>query len=157
MNVIDRFSDEYFFLSNFYPCKIEYDNLTYDSSEALFQALKCINIADRKLFVGLTASDAKKLGRKVNLRPDWEDIKINVMRLIVHEKFAQNPYLKMQLYCTNNAILVEGNTWFDTFWGECNGVGENNLGKILMEERTAIAHEIEMNDLYEMFTDKSND
>ena len=137
--VIDKFDGKYFFLSNFYPCEIKYDGLTYNSSEALFQALKCVNSSDRKLFIGLTASQSKKLGRKVNLRPDWESVKIDIMKLVIHEKFSQNPYLKKQLLCTENSTLIEGNTWNDTFWGVCNGVGENNLGKILMAERDLIS------------------
>lgn len=36
---------------------------------------------------------------------------------------------------TGESILIEKNTWGDTYFGVCNGVGENNLGKDLMSIR----------------------
>ena len=69
------------------------------------------------------------------MRPDWNDIRVDIMRNIVNAKFTQNPDLMNKLLETNDAELLEGNWWKDTFWGICNGEGENNLGKILMEIR----------------------
>ena len=57
------------------------------------------------------------------------------MEDICRAKFTQNEELKKKLIDTGDATLIEGNTWNDTFWGVCNGVGENNLGKILMKIR----------------------
>jgi predicted NAD-dependent protein-ADP-ribosyltransferase YbiA (DUF1768 family) len=57
------------------------------------------------------------------------------MTEIVGEKFNQNPELKEKLLATKDIELVEGNHWHDTYWGVCNGVGENHLGKILMAYR----------------------
>ena len=71
------------------------------------------------------------MGRIVELRPDWENIKINVMASLVAQKFMQ-PHLRDMLLATGDAKLIEGNTWGDRFWGQCSGVGENQLGKILM-------------------------
>ena len=69
------------------------------------------------------------------LRDDWEAVKIQIMYQIVYAKFSQNPLLKQKLLDTGDAYLQEGNTWYDTFWGVCNGVGQNNLGYILMRVR----------------------
>ena len=60
------------------------------------------------------------------------DVKVKLMFVLVTEKFKQNPELKQKLLETGNQELIEGNTWNDTFWGVCNGQGQNWLGKILM-------------------------
>lgn len=137
MDKIDNFSKEYHFLSNFYPTKIFYQELEYDSSEAAFQAMKCKNISDRKKFVGLNPSEAKRLGRKILLREDWNNVKDRIMYEICTIKFV-NQQLKRKLLATGNAYLEEGNSWNDTYWGTTNGIGENVLGKILMRIREEI-------------------
>ena len=43
--------------------------------------------------------------------------------------------LKEKLLETEDEYLEEGNTWGDKVWGTVNGVGANNLGRILMEVR----------------------
>lgn len=135
--VINEFRGDYFFLSNFYPVKVVYRGLIFESSEAAFQAAKCPE--RMREFCGLNPSEAKKLGRKVRLRDDWEEVKYDVMYEICKEKFWQNPDLARRLICTDNDQLVEGNTWGDKIWGVCDGVGSNRLGKILMRIRTEMA------------------
>lgn len=136
-NVIDEFRDENFFLSNFYICKVKIDGIEYSSSEAAFQAQKCVNPEEKKKFIDMTPTQAKRYGKKVELRPDWEDVKISIMKEIVSQKFLQNPTLLEKLMATGDKELIEGNHWRDYFWGVCNGKGKNNLGKILMEVREA--------------------
>lgn len=89
-----------------------------------------------------TPGKAKKIGRSVDLREDWEDVKIAVMIAVIRRKFSARyrPELCQQLIDTGDAILVEGNTWGDTFWGVCNGKGKNNLGRILMARREVLKH-----------------
>lgn len=135
MNSITEFRGEYAFLSNMYPCKIKLGNVTYSCAEAAFQAVKLEDKSQRKMFAGLNGYEARKLGRQVKLRADWAKIKVDVMRWIICEKFAQNLTLKLKLIDTNDMQLIEGNTWGDTFWGVCNGNGQNQLGKILMQYR----------------------
>lgn len=137
MNVIDSFRDEYEFLSNFYPCKIVIDGIQYQNAEAAFQAQKTLDIDERKKFTSYSPVRAKHYGRKVTLRDDWEDIKLDVMLEVVSEKFKQNPHLLESLMRTGDAILIEGNTWHDYFWGVCRNKGQNHLGKILMKVRNA--------------------
>ena len=60
------------------------------------------------------------------------------MEEIIYEKFNQNLDLKAKLLETGNAELEEGNTWGDTCWGICNGIGKNMLGQILMRVRTQL-------------------
>jgi ribA/ribD-fused uncharacterized protein len=144
MNKINSFRDEYYFLSNFYECSVTYNGLTYKNNEAAFQAQKCINPKDREKFCNLRASESKKLGRRVVLRKDWEDIKIKVMTDIVKAKFEQNEDLQKKLLATEDAYLEEGNTWGDRIWGTVNGVGANNLGRILMNVRKELQLELDI-------------
>lgn len=133
--VIDKFTGDYFFLSNYYRVSFDVDGITYLNSEAAFHAYKSTNIGVRKVFGNLSPSIAKHFGRQIELRPDWEDIKLDIMRKVVDAKFSQNPNLRTALLRTGDAMLVEGNTWGDKFWGVCDGTGENHLGQILMELR----------------------
>lgn len=138
MKKIDSFRDEYYFLSNFYEAPITYNGITYQNNEAAFQAQKCTKREDQLLFSKLNSSEAKKLGRQVSLRSDWESVKINIMQEVVFAKFSQNPALAEKLINTGIAYLEEGNTWGDRIWGTVNGQGANNLGLILMEVREKI-------------------
>ena len=83
-------------------------------------------------FTNLNGAAAKKLGRTVKLRPDWNEVKLSVMLEVLRHKFNQNPDLADKLLATGDTLLQEGNTWHDYYWGVCNGKGENNLGKLLM-------------------------
>ena len=132
---IDLFRGEYFFLSNFYEAPVEYEGLTYQNSEAAFQAQKCTDPKEREAFTTMNPSEAKKAGRTVTLRKDWEDVKIAVMTGVVKAKFEQNPDLAEMLLATKDAYLEEGNNWGDRVWGTVNGEGANNLGLILMNTR----------------------
>lgn len=142
--MIDEFRGKYYFLSNFFTASVEYKGIQYQNNEAAFQAMKCENIEKRKEFSNLPPNEAKRLGRKVNLRSDWENIKFGVMREVVHQKFSQNPYLAEKLIQTYPEKLIEGNTWHDNTYGNCvcdrcrDIPGKNMLGKILMEERNLL-------------------
>lgn len=134
-NKITQFRDEYFFLSNFYLCDILYNGLKYGSVEAAFQAQKVTNLKDQVPFTQMTPGQAKKYGRKVKLRKDWEEVKLGIMEEIIREKFKYDPELTKMLLETGDKELIEGNNWNDTFWGVCKDKGENHLGKILMKIR----------------------
>lgn len=138
--MIVQFKGKYFFLSNFYKRFFVYDRISYNSVEAAFQAQKTLDESERFLeFSGtISPSKAKQKGRRVNLRPDWEEVKVPIMKDIVREKFKQNDDLMRRLLIdTGNEELVEGNYWGDTFWGVDlkTNEGENHLGIILMELR----------------------
>ena len=132
---ISRFREDYYFLSNFQECAIEIDGIKYKNAEAAFQSLKCENIEDRRYFSHLNAKQAKSWGRKVKLRPDWEEVKCAFMYIVVYNKFSQNPDLANKLLATEDLYLIEGNNWNDRYWGVCKGKGYNRLGVILMMVR----------------------
>ena len=128
--MIDCFDGNYSFLSNFYEAPVVYKDLLYQNSEAAFQAQKCPGRAQE--FCVLPPGKAKRLGRKVELRIDWDLVKNAVMYDVVKAKFTQNPDLRKKLLDTGYEELVEGNYWNDKYWGVCNSEGLNMLGKILM-------------------------
>ncbi|MGL4755290.1 MAG: NADAR family protein, partial [Aeromonadaceae bacterium] len=133
--MIDSFSGEYRFLSNFWPCNVTLDGATYPSVEHAYQAAKTSSTFERlRVIACATPGDAKRAGRTLTIRPDWDAIKVSVMRDLVCQKFA-DPQLAALLASTRGRQLVEGNNWGDTFWGVCRGEGQNNLGKILMSIR----------------------
>lgn len=139
--VITSFRDDYAFLSNFFEAGFFFDGIWYDNSEAAFQAQKCAR-EERYKFSHLKPKEAKRLGRTVTLRPDWEDVKDQLMYEIVKTKFTGNEYLKLRLLNTGDAKLIEGNMHNDTYWGVCRGVGQNKLGIILMRVREEIKQEM---------------
>lgn len=135
---IDRFDGGYDFLSNFFMHPVTLDGVVYPSNEHAYQAAKTLDAGERELVrLRTTPAQAKRMGRKVTLRPDWERIKIGVMEDLVRQKF-NSPGLKERLLATGNDELEEGNTWGDRFWGTVNGVGQNHLGKILMKIRDEV-------------------
>lgn len=137
---IRGFFDEYRYLSNFYIASVRYNGLLFQNNEAAFQAQKCPSRASE--FTKLNPSQAKRLGRRVSLRRDWESVKYTIMKEIVYAKFSQNTALRNMLLGTGNAKLFEENTWGDTIWGTVNGQGRNYLGKILEEVRDELRKEL---------------
>jgi ribA/ribD-fused uncharacterized protein len=137
MKTIDRFSGEYAFLSNFYPSVIKIDGRSYATVEHAYQAFKTLDeIWHERIRNADTPGRAKRLGRACPMRNDWEQEKVNAMRYFLYLKFSE-PTLKEKLASTSPSILIEGNTWGDTFWGTCRGQGLNKLGSLLMELRDA--------------------
>lgn len=146
---IRLFKEDWGFLSNFYPCSVVYEDVTYPSVEHAYQAAKTLNVNEREKFVyaGVTAGRAKKMGDAIkeagHLRSDWEEVKVDIMRDMLMQKFYPT-ILRRKLLCTFSANLIEGNWWHDIFWGVCEGTckqgpheptGENWLGILLMEIR----------------------
>lgn len=131
---VSRFDGEYFFLSNFYQVPVKYNGVLYFTSEAAFQAQKCPERAN-EFSVILNPARAKKLGKNVTLRKDWDRVKDKIMYQIVKEKFLQHSELREKLLNTGFAVLEEGNEWNDHYWGVCKGRGLNKLGLILMQIR----------------------
>ncbi len=133
------FSGPHRFLSNFYEWSVTYEGHTYPSVEHAFQAAKSLDPVDRvRISCISTPGGAKRAGRQVPLRADWDDVRIDVMHALLRLKFAPGSDLAKMLLDTGDAELVEGNTWGDRFWGVCGGEGENNLGKLLMKVRAEL-------------------
>jgi ribA/ribD-fused uncharacterized protein len=133
--MINRFNNNYAFLSNFYPSFIVIDGIIYPTVEHAYQAAKISDWREKQMIANIkTPGQAKRVGRKLGLRSDWENIKVDVMLKLVRLKFTELN-LKIKLLATGDAELIEGNTWNDTFWGVCCDEGQNQLGKILMKVR----------------------
>jgi len=138
-------ADDYRFLSNFEPCEIYLDGFSFPSVEHAYQIAKIgrltnnpnLNPAVISQFQNIKANEAKNLGRKLLLRPDWEEIKAKIMFELVLQKFAFNDKLREKLLATGNKYLEETNHWNDEFYGvNCyTKKGKNMLGKILMGTR----------------------
>ena len=139
-----RFKDEYDFLSNFYPCDIYFLGIFFPSAEHAYVAAKTTDQFVRQEIATLsTPGEAKRFGRDLDLRPDWDDIKFDVMQQLVFAKFVmQHPELGKRLRAIPEDIeIIEHNTWHDNFWGicecgKCEG-GQNILGSLLQSTRKA--------------------
>lgn len=137
--MIIEFQGKYRFLSNFYYCLVTYNGFTHKSSEHAYQAAKTTNESDFNLVANLNSpAETKRLTRRMKIRPDWDSVKLQIMREILICKFTQNEELKKKLLDTGDQELQEGNYWGDVYWGVCRGVGENHLGKLLMEIRSSL-------------------
>lgn len=117
------------------PGVVVFDRVAYPTVEHAYQAAKTIDDEERAR-VAATPSPgrAKRLGKSLTLRPDWDAVRLGIMRDLLRQKFNHPEYQRM-LLATGDAELVEGNVWGDTFWGICDGVGENYLGRLLMQVR----------------------
>ncbi|MDR0319536.1 MAG: NADAR family protein [Rickettsiales bacterium] len=157
MNKIENFTTaETRFLSNFYPWKnprgdkyphivfVHYAGLFFDCVEVAYQAAKAKYLEDMVQISEMDPFQAKKFAdaRAFIIRPDWDRVKLPVMKDLVRQKFYFSTALGKMLVGTGDAELLEGNSWGDTFWGICNGVGDNNLGKILMDVRERLRQKI---------------
>lgn len=156
MNDIYEFRNEYDWMSNFYTCGVYLpqernvkclDTISqeklykFPTIEHAYQASKTLIKDEISQFMlqGLTAGQAKRLGRKITLRNDWDDIKLKIMYSLQKQKYSKNKFKKL-LINTGDCYIMEGNYWKDTFWGVDLDTmeGENHMGKILMRIRQDI-------------------
>lgn len=145
--MISTFRDETAFLSNMYETPVEFQGLIYPSSENAYQAMKCADPNQYQEFLAISPAESKKKGRKIKLRPDWEEVKYPFMRSILDAKFKDTS-MRKKLLCTGHEILIEGNTWHDNYWGICtcdkckDKEKHNYLGELLMRTRNVIRTDI---------------
>lgn len=140
--MINSFKGEYSWLSNMASCNIEFEGHTFNSVENAYMYAK--NPCDSewiKFCLENGPAECKKKSKTTALRSDWEDVKLSIMFKLLKLKFAQKEF-KEKLLSTGTENIVEGNYWGDSFWGVClksnPNVGENYLGRLLMEVRTLI-------------------
>jgi len=146
MEVITSFQGDYRFLSNFWPCYIAREGFLYPSLEHAYAASKTDDPGVKlKIQCCSTPGDAKEWLAGHSMQPaiSWTiQKKLLVMEELLFLKFGgKEPLLTRALMTTGNIELIEGNDWEDTFWGVCNGTGENNLGKLLMKVRQSLFEE----------------
>ena len=138
--MITEFQPPYRWLSNFTPCTLVVSGEIFASVEHAYQAAKSSDPGIRVQFTGITAGQAKLLGRKILVRSDWDLTKLEVMRDLTRLKY-ETPELRKLLLATGDLHIIEGNTWEDTFWGVYKGRGLNHLGRIIMDIRGEIQNE----------------
>ena len=139
--MINRFEGNYRFLSNFYGAPVEFEGLTYPSVKHAFVAAKTLNQSERVHIAHIgTAREVKAYGRKLKLRPDWEQVKLGIMEELLRQKFTRHDELYAGLTSTGDHELVEGNWWGDKFWGVDlkTNQGQNHLGMLLMKIRSEL-------------------
>lgn len=136
--MIGPFSGKYRFLSNFHPSPVQYEGVWYDTVEHGFQAAKFAPGSTGRRVVTEAAQPyiAKSIAKTMKLYwPDWDTRRLRVMLDLLRLKFAKGSNLAAKLEATGDEEIVEVNHWNDRYWGVCNGVGENQLGKLLMQVR----------------------
>mmetsp|Transcript_125220 Transcript_125220/g.243679 ORF Transcript_125220/g.243679 Transcript_125220/m.243679 type:complete len:273 (-) Transcript_125220:7-825(-) len=140
-----RFRQDHFFLSNMYMApgfSVEFNSLRFLSTEHAFVAAKSLSREEQETIRDTPdPKDAKRFGRQLQLRDDWDDIKFDVMLDLLRRKFEHN-LLAEHLISTGTRCLVEGNLWHDTIWGmamvDGHLQGDNMLGKLLMQVRSEL-------------------
>ncbi len=134
------FKDEFAFLSNFWPVSVEYEGMLYTTVEHAYQAAKTFDPGEQLHVASQpTPGRAKRAGRSITLREDWDAVKNEIMYGLLIEKFGTTA-MRDRLLLTGTVWLVEGNYWHDLYWGCCfcgrhRGEGRNELGHILMKVR----------------------
>lgn len=138
-NVIRGFSaPEHRFLSNFEPAVVKLDGVDFPTVEHAYQAAKSTDGRERLDIRDLRApGQAKRAGRQVTMRPDWDRVKVMTMHKLLEQKFTHE-HLRELLLLTGDAQIVEFNTWGDRFWGVTDTGGDNVLGRLLMDVRRDI-------------------
>jgi len=152
MKVINSFKGENRFLSNFYPCRIMLKKKVWPTTEHLYQACKTLRktkdfdeVDWDEMRLVPTPGAAKRLGRRLLLHSNWDQVKFKLMLKCLHLKFGQNQDLANKLLGTGEVVLIEGNWWHDNIWGDClcknckDIPGENLLGKALMKVRSELS------------------
>ena len=146
--MIDVFKNEHDWLSNFYISPFTVNGVVFKTNEHYFAACKTLDPElCRFIIEAPSAKEAKRRGRLVTMRPDWDRVKFTVMAAGLWYKFTQHPELEEKLIATGTEKLVEGNWWHDNLWGDCRcgnkdgrhpqclQPGKNALGQFLMSLR----------------------
>lgn len=138
---VEQFQGEYSWLSNFWPAEVLDElGIMYPTVENAFQAAKTMDKQAREQIATMGPGKAKRFARKLDLRSDWEEVKVGIMEILLEMKFSI-PELREKLMATDDMELIEGNWWHDTFWGVYKGEGQNTLGKLIMKIRANIRGE----------------
>lgn len=133
--------DAYGCFSNFSAHGIELKGKWWPTSEHYFQAQKFAGTShEEHIRQANTPKQAAEMGRDRDrpLRADWEQVKDDIMREAVRQKFLVHDDIRKILLDTGDEELVEATT-NDYYWGcGTNKTGKNMLGKILMEVRAEL-------------------
>ena len=136
------YEQDFYVLSNFSAFALMWKGQRFDTSEAAYHWEKFPNKPSVRyeIFNAMSAHEAFKVAErnKAVRRPDWDNIKVKVMRDILRAKAEQHEYVRRKLLATGDRELVE-DSWRDDVWGwGPNRDGQNLLGKLWMEIRTEL-------------------
>lgn len=144
--VIESFKGDFADFSNFAPVQIYYKGINFPTVEHAFVASKSndqlfrFNISQ---IPAHRAGEAKRRGKRMVLRRDWELVKLKNMKRFLMQKYSYERYRRL-LISTVDAIIIEGNYWHDNYWGDCKCrkckdiPGKNHLGNLIMSVRSNI-------------------
>ena len=139
--MIKEFQNEYRWLSNFAPVKINLCGIEFPSVEHAYMSAKSDDLEWKKFCANPNnkAGDVKRKSKNISLKDNWNDIKLEIMQKCIEQKFSQEPY-RTKLLETGTQFIQEGNRWNDKFWGVClkTNKGENHLGKLIMNFRVKL-------------------
>jgi ribA/ribD-fused uncharacterized protein len=131
--------------SNLYKSPVKFDGLKYPTAEHAYQAGKAQKPEVRDWILAAPSPSLAAMAAHGlytwDIVPNWSEIKFDRMRRVLAAKFTQHPELQSLLLSTGDKRLVEAGTTnnaVNRLWGEVNGVGENMLGKMLMEVRSEL-------------------
>lgn len=128
---ITDFSGENAFLSNLYPCSVEYDGVKHKSLQHAYEYQKSLDERDRKYILSCkTGIDAYRAGTFIPEREDWNDIKDSIMKKCLESKFLKNDYIRQRLKNTGKSEIVHKN--------KKGLINDNYIGKIIMALRNKI-------------------
>ena len=133
------YENQFYVLSNFSSFCLDWAGHRFHTSEAAYHWEKFMNHPEiqRQILEAPSAHEALQIARrnKQLVRPDWEQVKVPVMRNILYQKAKQHEYVRRQLLATGDRELIE-DSWRDNFWGwGPNKDGQNMLGKLWIEVR----------------------
>lgn len=133
---------EFYALSNYSAFRIQWGGNVFDTSEAAYHWAKFPSSPHiRGLILNAPSAHLAQqiaITYKGERRPDWDDVKVGIMREILLEKVRQHEYVRRKLLETGTRELIE-DSWRDDFWGwGPSRDGQNMTGKLWMEIREGI-------------------
>lgn len=142
-NQVFFYEQDFYVLSNFSAFTLQWKGQRFDTSEAAYHWEKFAITAPviaTEIQQAISAHEAFKIAEvnKACRRPDWDNVKVTVMRDILRAKVQQHEYVRRKLLATGDRELVE-DSWRDNYWGwGPNKDGHNMLGKLWMEVRSEL-------------------
>ncbi|OGZ08707.1 MAG: hypothetical protein A2942_04545 [Candidatus Lloydbacteria bacterium RIFCSPLOWO2_01_FULL_50_20] len=135
------YEHEYYVFSNFSSFALEWKGELWMTSEHAYHSEKFTDeVSHDAIRKARSAHDAMKFAyaNRDKYLPEWDEIKLGVMKKILHAKVAQHPYVRKKLLESGDRVLIE-DSWRDAYWGwGPNKDGENHLGKLWMEVRDEV-------------------
>lgn len=140
------YEQDFYVLSNFSAFAVHWKGSRFDTSEAAYHWEKFATrtpaaaAVQWDILTSNSAHEAFKIAEKhrSERRPDWDFVKVGIMRDILRAKAAQHEYVRRKLLATGDRELIE-NSWRDDFWGwGADEGGQNMLGKLWMEIRSEL-------------------